>query len=245
MNKIDINCDVGEGVGNEVDLMPFISSCNIACGAHAGWQQIIDEVITLAYNHNVNIGAHPSYPDRQNFGRKRVDMPLDELESSLINQINLLNERCKALTGKPLHHVKAHGALYNSSAVDRSIAQTLVNAVQKTTPGALLYVPFHSVIEEVALKENIITCYEVFADRNYSDHLTLIPRSESNAVITNKEEVVNHVIRMVLNKKVKTVSGNELEIKADTCCVHGDNKKAIEIVTYLYHQLTLKGITIA
>lgn len=245
MNKIDINCDLGEGVGNEAKLMPYISSCNIACGAHAGSVDIIDDVITLAHKHNVKIGAHPSYPDRENFGRKKIDMPLDELQLTLIDQINLLKQHCEALTNKPINHIKAHGALYNSSAVEEDIAKTVVKAILQTAPHAKLFVPPHSVIEKEALKSNINICYEVFADRNYRDDLTLVPRSEHHAVITNKKDVVDHILNMVLNQHVKTVSGKNMQIKADTCCVHGDNQQAVEIVEFLHQELTAKGITIA
>jgi UPF0271 protein len=245
MSKIDINCDLGEGVGNEAQLMPYISSCNIACGAHAGSIKIIDKAIRLAHDHKVKIGAHPSYPDRENFGRKAMDMPLEELEQNLIQQINFVEHRSLALTGHSLNHVKAHGALYNGSAVYKDVAQVIINAVLKTVPDAKLYLPYRSVIEEMALKQNLNVCYEVFADRNYTDALTLVSRSEQNAVITNKEEVVFHVLRMVENKKVKTVSGKELPIKSQTCCVHGDNEKAVEIVNYLHDQLTEKGVLIA
>ncbi len=242
--SIDLNCDVGEGVGNETELMPFISSCNIACGAHAGSMDIVKEVILLANKHHVKIGAHPSYPDRENFGRKVIDMPLDQLESSLIQQILLLEKTTKSLTGNSLQHIKVHGALYNISVTNKAIAQVIVNAVLKTVPNAKLYVPCHSIIEYIALQNKLKVVYEVFADRNYQDNLSLVPRSKKNAVITDVHKLVNHVFNIIENQKVTSISGKQIPIKAETCCVHGDNQKAVEIVKLLHHTLKLKGISI-
>jgi UPF0271 protein len=244
MNKIDLNCDVGEGVGNEAELMPYISSCNISCGAHAGTEEIIKGVILLAEKHHVKIGAHPSYPDRENFGRKKMNMPLDELEASLISQIKWLNDLTTKLTGSPVNHVKAHGALYNSSAIQKDIANVVVNAVIKSVPNAKIYVPNRSVIEEVAFNRKLKVVNEVFADRNYQEDLSLVPRTQKNAIITNKNDVVKHVIRMVKTQKVKTLDGIEKPVFAETCCVHGDNEKAVEIVKFLHESLLKNGVSI-
>ena len=244
MMTIDLNSDVAEGMGNEAELFPFITSCNIACGAHAGTPKIIDKAIVLAHKHGLKIGAHPSYPDRENFGRKEIDMPLKKLEDSLINQILFINKRCTSISENPINHVKFHGALYNASFKSKDIATTAVKAVLKSVPNAKLYVSFGSMIEKVALKHKLKVRYEVFADRHYQNDLSLVPRLHPNAVITDKFEVVRHVLHMILNQKVKTLSGFEVPIKASTCCVHGDNEKAIEIVKFLHTSLINKGIVI-
>ena len=242
MLTIDINCDVGEGIDNEESLMPYISSCNIACGAHAGNVEIIDRVINIARRHQVKVGAHPSFPDRENFGRKIMDIPWDALTVSLIQQIQRMQAR---LGGERLHHIKAHGALYNASVVDHDIANVIVQAVKTTAANTLLYVPCNSVIEQVALQHQLNIKYEVFADRNYRDDLRLIPRAQSNAVITNKEEVIDHLSRMVIDRQVKTVSDRLMPIKAETGCVHGDNEAALEIVKYIHQKMPQRGVAIA
>ncbi len=244
MPIIDINCDVGEGVNNEALLMPYISSCNIACGSHAGDVATIDQVIALAQQYEVNIGAHPSFPDRKNFGRQIMNISLEALGQSLIQQIELLQERLRLLGGH-LHHIKVHGALYNLSVVDKAIAKVIVKAVKKIAPEVILYVPYNSIIEQVAKEEALLIKYEVFADRNYNDDLRLVSRSNKNAVISDLAKVVKHISTMVLDQQVLTISNKLMPIKAETCCVHGDNEAAINIVKQIHRSLTQNGITIA
>ncbi len=241
--KVDINCDVGEGVNNEDKLMPYITSCNIACCAHAGTIDTIDKTIKTAQEYQVKIGAHPSFPDRENFGRKVLEIPPDELQKSIENQLNLLKERVNILDAK-LHHIKAHGALYILSTTDETTAKVLVKAIKNTTNNVFLYVPQNSVIEKIALKNNIKVKYEAFADRNYNDDLTLVYRSENNALITDKKEAFKHIYNMIIKQKVKTISGLEVEIKADTFCVHGDNVNAIKLVKFIAESLQEKGIQV-
>lgn len=229
---IDINCDVGEGLNNEHVLMPYISSCNISCGAHAGSVKIIDKVIKLALENNVKIGAHPSFPDRENFGRKVLDISNEVLQQSLEKQLQLFKERANMQSAK-IHHVKPHGALYNLIAVDKEKAKVVVKAIQHVFENVKMYVPYHSAIEKVAQENGIEIVYEAFADRNYNDDLTLVSRVLPYAVITDKKKVVNHVRRMAKESEVKTVQDHKKEIKAQTFCVHGDNKHAIEILEEL------------
>ena len=242
MRTIDLNCDVGEGIDNEEELMPYISSCNIACGAHAGSVETIDKVISIAQQHRVKIGAHPSFPDRKNFGRKAMDISSDALAVSLIQQIRRVQER---LGKESLHHIKAHGALYNASVVDHDIAAVIVQAVKKTALSAVLYVPYHSVIEKLALQHHLTIKYEGFADRNYRDDLRLVPRTQNNAVVTDKEEIINHLLRMVVDRQVKTISGKLISIRAETYCVHGDHEAALEIVRHIHQKMSQKGVAIA
>ncbi len=240
--SIDINCDVGEGVGNEALLMPYISSCNIACGAHAGSKEIIDEVISLAKKHNVKIGAHPSFPDRENFGRKIIEISSEVLQKSIEQQILLLIKRADLQQAK-LHHIKPHGALYNLIAKDTNTALIVVKAMQNTFPNAYLYVPFSSEIEKLALQNGLKIKYEAFADRNYNPDLSLVSRAEKNALITKKEEVLKHIEQIILKGKVDTSEGFKT-IKANTICVHVDTKNATELVAHIHQQLTKKHIQI-
>lgn len=233
---IDLNCDVGEGLNNEHLIMPFISSCNISCGAHAGSQETIDKVIQLAIQNKVKIGAHPSFPDRENFGRKVLDISNGELQQSIENQLSLFKERAE-LQNATIHHVKPHGALYNLVAVNREKAEVIVKAVQAVFDEVKLYVPYNSAIEKVAEESGVEIVYEAFADRNYNDDLTLVSRSLPYALLTDKIKILQHVQRMSELSKVKTVQANEQMIKAETFCVHGDNKNAIEILEYLNEQL--------
>ncbi|MFY0630534.1 MAG: 5-oxoprolinase subunit PxpA [Flavobacteriaceae bacterium] len=233
---IDINCDVAEGVNNEHLIMPLISSCNISCGAHAGSVEVIDKVIQLALENNVKIGAHPSFADRENFGRKILEISNEELQESLVEQLTLFKERA-VLQNATIHHVKPHGALYNLIAVNEEKAIVVVKAIQVIFDKVKLYVPYNSVIERVAQENEIEIVYEAFADRNYNDNLTLVSRSLPYAIISDKEKVIQHVKKMSEESKVKTVQGNEQEIKAQTFCVHGDNEKAIEILEELHKEL--------
>lgn len=241
--KIDINCDLGEGLPNDADLMQHISSCNIACGGHAGTIETIDKTIGLALKNNVKIGAHPSFPDKENFGRKLLKMPLDDLQKSIKHQLQLFIERLKLQNGK-LHHIKAHGALYNASAKDKNIATVIVKAVKLIDKNVFLYVPFNSEIEKIAQENNINIKYEAFIDRNYNDDCSLVSRGQENAVITCEKEAFNHLFTMISDKKVCTISQRKISIKADTFCIHGDNKNAIALLQYIKKECSKNGITI-
>ncbi|MFY9241912.1 MAG: 5-oxoprolinase subunit PxpA [Polaribacter sp.] len=241
--KIDINCDVGEGVENEYLMMPYISSCNIACAGHFGDVNSIDKTIQLAIKNKVKIGAHPSFPDKENFGRKLIKISDDDFTKSIQSQIDLFLERLKFFDEK-LHHVKPHGALYNAIAVDEKLAILFIKTIKKYLNDVFLYVPYSSVIEEVALKNDIKIKYEAFADRNYNDDLTLVSRTQKNALLIDENEVLNHVLFMVKKDKVKTISGLEKPIIANTFCIHSDTKNALEIVKYLNKNLKKEGFKI-
>lgn len=235
MIEIDINSDVGEGVGNEAELMPLISSCNIACGGHAGDEDSMRETIRLALKHHVKIGAHPSYPDRANFGRKIMDISTEGLLSSIREQLSSFSDILKKEGGQ-LHHIKPHGALYNTIAKDEKLANTFLEAISEYIH-IPLYVPFASVIEGEAKKRNLTVIHEAFADRNYHHDLSLVSRKEENALIESPEDVLAHVERISRTGKVLTIEGIEKEIMADTFCVHGDTPSALKILTYLHQEL--------
>ena len=233
---IDINCDLGEGLHNEHIIMPLISSCNISCGAHAGSIEIMDKVIQLAVKHKVKIGAHPSFPDRKNFGRKVLDISNSDLQKSLEDQLTILKDRA-LLQNATIHHVKPHGALYNLIAVNSEKASIVIAAIQHVFEAVKLYVPYQSRIEEVAVQSGIENVYEAFADRMYNEDLSLVSRTFSNALIQDKLEVLKQVQKISNKQLVTTVNFHEKKIKASTFCVHGDTKNAIEILEYLHKHL--------
>jgi UPF0271 protein len=241
--SIDINADVGEGVGNESKLMPFLSSCNIACGGHAGDLATMTHVVRLAKQHNVKIGAHPSFPDKENFGRADMNMSSADLYISLRQQVEdlqqvLLEENVQ------LHHLKPHGALYNLAAKDEKIAKVVLEVLKSIAMPVKLYAPYKSVMAELALKENIEVIFEAFADRNYSEDLSLVSRKNKEALLTSKVKILDHVFRMVKHEKVRAINGVEVPIKASTFCVHGDTKNALQILKYLNEELPKNHIKI-
>ena len=233
---IDINCDLGEGFNNEHIIMPLISSCNISCGAHAGSLEIMDKVIQLARKHKVKIGAHPSFPDRENFGRKVLDISNCDLQKSLEDQLTIFKDRAR-LQNATIHHVKPHGALYNLIAINSEKASVVIAAIQHVFEAVKLYVPYQSRIEEVANQSGVEIIYEAFADRRYNEDLSLVSRTLSNALIVDKHEVLKQVQKISDKQLVTTVNFHEKKIKASTFCIHGDTKNAIELLQYLHKYL--------
>ncbi|WP_353779911.1 5-oxoprolinase subunit PxpA [Winogradskyella sp. 3972H.M.0a.05] len=240
---IDINADVGEGIGNDALLMPFLSSCNIACGGHAGDEHSMVETANLAKTNKVKVGAHPSFPDKENFGRSIMTMSSADLYTSLKQQIRSLMRVLRPLR-IPLHHVKPHGALYNFAAKDEKTARVVIEVMKSIAMPLSLYAPYGSVISEIAIAERIPVTFEAFIDRNYNEDLSLVSRSESNAVIFNPEEALEHLLLMIKCGKVKTVSEVETLIKAETFCIHGDNPEAVNILKYIHTNLTEIGVKI-
>lgn len=234
--SIDINADLGEGIGNDAQLMPYLSSCNIACGIHAGDESTMKETIRLAIAHGVNIGAHPSFPDRANFGRTEMHLPANELTTLIIGQIANLKYLIERAGGR-LNHVKPHGALYNMAASDSATAEAVLDAMTPFDKSLILYAPYGSVIAQRALERNIPIRYEAFADRNYHDDLALVSRKMDHAVIHDPEEISDRVIRMVKEGKVLSTTGKLIPIEAGTLCVHGDNPDALQILSHLAKKL--------
>ncbi|WP_456422786.1 5-oxoprolinase subunit PxpA [Lutibacter sp.] len=232
MKELEINCDVGEGIHNEDLLMPYIQSCNIACKGHAGDIKTMNSVVELAIKYNVKIGAHPSYPDKENFGRKTLIIDKNKLKNSIQNQINSLLKIIEE-KGATLHHIKPHGALYNDIAKNNELALQFLESILPYKKTVKLYVPYNSVIAKKAKEKGFAIIYEAFADRNYTDDLRLVSRKNKGALITNKQAIFKHVLEMLIEGKVTTISGNKIAIKASTFCVHSDTKNAVEIVKYL------------
>ncbi|WP_424493777.1 5-oxoprolinase subunit PxpA [Salinimicrobium sp. GXAS 041] len=242
MNYIHLNCDLGEGGTYDEQLMPFISACNIACGGHAGTLESMRETVDLAMEHHVEMGAHPSYPDKENFGRKSMDISRDELKRSLVAQILSLKQIAEAEGGK-LMHIKPHGALYNDTAKNPEIAQIVIDAILEFDQKFLLYAPPKSVISELA-KDKIKVVFEAFSDRNYNEDYSLVSRGEKDALITKREAVFHHLFTMYYEKKISCASGGKIACNATTFCLHSDTQDSIEILKYLKTELGQKDTRI-
>ncbi len=235
--KIDINCDVAEGLGNEKYLIPYINSCNIACAAHAGSPEIIDEVISLAKSYNVKIGAHPSFPDRENFGRKIMDISFTELQESIRSQIQLVKNKTEEY-GESLHHVKPHGALYNIAAKEKSYAEIIVAELVRLDYPVFLYAPYNSIISSLAKENGIQVMFEAFVDRNYNSDLSLVSRTLPNAIIEENETAWRQLKSMIENEELISIQGEKVKIKADTFCIHGDHENALELLQFIRMKLS-------
>jgi UPF0271 protein len=243
MLTIDINCDMGEGIGNDEAIMPFISSANIACGYHAGNEEIMKQTIELAIKNKVAIGAHPSFFDKENFGRIEKDLPVDEIYDLVILQLRTIDKIIKESSQK-LHHVKPHGALYNMSAKDPQIAKAIAQAVKDFDDDLILFGLSGSYSVNEANAINVKTANEVFADRTYQDDGSLTQRSHANALIDDVEKSIQQVLKMIREKSVTSVNGKNVSIIADTICIHGDGKNAVEFARQIFQNLTQNNIDI-
>ena len=243
MKTIDINCDTGEGIGNEEAIIPFISSANIACGYHAGDENTIWETAELCKKHNVAIGAHPSFLDKKNFGRTELKLDTDDIYDIVTQQLFIIDEVVSDLQ-VPIHHVKPHGALYNLSAKDKTTAAAIARAVKDFNHELILFglSGSHSIKE--AEKIGLETCNEVFADRTYMEDGSLMPRTMEGAVINDIDKVVQQALQLVNKGTVITATGKTIKLKADTICIHGDGIHAVELAKEITDNLKLDGIVL-
>jgi|AntDeeMinimDraft_4_1070355.scaffolds.fasta_scaffold03765_3 UPF0271 protein len=234
--KLDINSDLGEGGGFDAELMRYINSCNIACGGHYGSQNSMEKTIDLALENKVNIGAHPAYPDKENFGRKPMEISSGNLRKTLEKQ---LSDFSQILSQKKavLHHIKPHGALYNDLKTDAEKAELLVAFLAKNYPNIILFVPPESAVEKIA-KGRLTTWQEGFADRNYNYDLSLVSRQNQNAVITDEKAVLERMQLLQNEQKIETLSGKKVSVNFDTICVHGDTENAVNLVKKMVDVLT-------
>ena len=242
-DHIDINCDMGEGVGNEEALMPFISSANIACGYHAGDANSILHTLELCKQYKVAPGAHPSFLDRANFGRREMELPVTELYELIIQQLLIMQEMAD-MADLSLRHVKPHGALYNMSARDPLIAQVIAKAVKNFNSQLILVGLSGSCSIEQAIEIGLDTISEVYADRTYQDDGTLTPRVTEGAMITDPAKAAAQVLEMVQEGTVTTVSGSKIPIIAESICLHGDGPHVLEFAKTIQETLKAKGIDI-
>lgn len=248
MQTIDLNCDMGEAFGNypmpnDDILMDYISSANIACGFHAGDPEVMQHTVKMAIKKGVAIGAHPGLPDLQGFGRREMKISANEAYQMTLYQIGALYAFVKAAGGK-LHHVKAHGALYNMAAKDAALAKAIVEAVHDFDASLILYALAGSEMIEAAKKTGMVTASEVFADRTYQDDGSLTPRTQSNALITDEQQSIAQVLLMVKQQQVVSVNNKNIPLKAETLCLHGDGLHAVEFAGMIRSKLQSEGITI-
>lgn len=224
--NIDINCDLGEGMGNDALIMPYITSANIACGYHAGDMLTMEKTVELALRNNVHLGAHPSYPDKENFGRKVMNLSEGKIYDVVLKQMETLANIAEKQSAV-LNHMKLHGALYNQTAFDTKLGEVVCKAVLDFNPNLIIYglsgSPFLDKASEMGLK----VAHEVFADRTYQEDGSLTPRNHPNALIENADKMLAQVKQMVENHSVTSTSGKVMPIKADTICIHGDGKNAV------------------
>ena len=246
--EININCDLGEkskfhSIENDPDLLNIVNSANIACGYHAGDEETMNMVIKISKSNGVSIGAHPSFNDPENFGRKRLDLPPNEIKKLIIEQINILSDVANN-KGIKVTHVKPHGALNNMACEDYDLAKVISESIIETNKDLIFLVPTGSQMERAGKKLNLKVAAEIFADRNYEDDGNLVSRKKNNAMITDPEIAKKHVIKMVENQSLNCYSGKQIPCDIDSICVHGDGKSAVLTARKIKDGLINSGVTL-
>ena len=230
--KIELNCDMGENVGNDEAVMPYITSANIACGFHAGDAKTMHETIRLAKHHGIAVGAHPSWNDVEGFGRREMMLPPDEVESLILYQLGALYAIAKS-ENVELHHVKPHGALYNQAAKDQVLANAIARAVKRFSSELILVGLAGSSLIEAGIEARLRVANEGFPDRNYNPDGTLVSRNKANAIIESPQEVAAHAMYIIQNG----ILFGEERVRVDTLCLHGDHPRVVENVKLIRETL--------
>ncbi|MDD6729269.1 MAG: LamB/YcsF family protein [Eubacteriales bacterium] len=246
--KIDLNSDLGESfgaykIGNDENIIPLISSANIACGYHAGDPLVMDKTLSLCKDNGVSVGVHPGFPDLMGFGRRQLNASPKEVEAYILYQVGAISGFCKKY-GLKINHVKPHGALYNMAVKDEKYAAAIVTAVKEFDSSIKLLAPFGSQMVMQAEKQGLPYACEVFADRAYEPDGSLVARTKEGAMITDEDEAVSRVLGMILKGEVTAIDGSVIKIKADSVCVHGDGEKALAFVQKLRTAFAENNITI-
>ena len=244
--EVNINCDLGESskfcsTENDPLLLKIVNSANIACGYHAGDKQTMEKTIKISKENGVSVGAHPSFNDPENFGRKRLNLPSGEISKLIIDQINILSNIASIL-GIEVTHVKPHGALNNMACEDYELAKIISESIIQVNKDLIFLVPIGSQMEKVGKKLGMKTATEIFADRNYEDDGNLVSRSKNNAMITDPEVAKKHVIKMIENQGLNCYSGKQIPCEIDSICVHGDGKSAVSTAKEIKEGLIKSGI---
>ena len=247
--EININCDLGESsklhsTENDPLLLKVVNSANIACGYHAGDKATMEKTIEISKKNNVSIGAHPSFNDPENFGRKRLNLPLSEISKLVIDQIDILSNVANK-KGVKVTHVKPHGALNNMACENYDLAKVISESIIKVNKELIFLVPTGSQMEKAGKKLGMKIATEIFADRNYEDDGNLVSRSKDNAMITNPEAAKKHVIKMVENQALNCYSGKQIPCEIDSICVHGDGKSAVNTAKQIKEGLIKSGVTLS
>lgn len=244
-SHINLNADLGESfgpwqMGNDAALLQIVGSANIACGMHAGDPGIMRDTVRQAIARGVSLGAHPSYPDLQGFGRRVLQMSARDLEATILYQVGALQAMAAAEGGR-VSHVKPHGALNNVACADPLVAATVVRAIQALDRTLILLAPAHSALVQAAESAGLPVRYEVFADRAYLDDGQLMPRSMEGAVLHDAQQCVDHVLRMLSAQAIVAASGHQLPTRIDSICVHGDGPEAVATASAIHQALATKG----
>lgn len=252
MKTIDLNCDIGEGfgaykLGRDAEVMPHITSANIACGWHAGDPTIMNSTVALAALHKTGCGAHPGYPDMLGFGRRAMAVEADVLKHYMVYQIGAIDAFCKA-NNYSLRHVKPHGSLYNAILNDEQTAVAVIDAICRINSN-LIYVTLAGrkgdAVAEIGRRAGLAVAREAFPDRAYTVEGTLAPRSQTGAVIKEPQQVVERALQMAIEGKVISIEGHAIDLKADTLCVHGDNPGAVQMVKEIRRLLKAANVGVA
>ncbi|SEU23686.1 UPF0271 protein [Lacrimispora sphenoides] len=248
MPVIDLNCDLGESfgaykIGLDEEVLPYVTSANIACGFHGGDSVVMEQTVALCKKYGVRAGAHPGFPDLAGFGRRNMSLTPNEVKTSVMYQIGALNAFCRG-AGIRLCHVKPHGALYNMAANDYELAKAICQAIKEVDGSLVLLALSNSEMIRAAKDTGVSAASEVFADRAYERDGSLVPRSRKGAVIEDKELALKRVIRMVKEGVVEAIDGSTISIDADSVCVHGDGGKALEFVKRLREGFLEAGIEV-
>ena len=246
--EININCDLGESsklhsTENDPLLLKIVNSANIACGYHAGDKPTMEKTIEISKKNNVSIGAHPSFKDPENFGRKRLNLSSNEITKLIIDQIDILSDIANK-TEMKVTHVKPHGALNNMACEDYELAKVISESIMKVNKELIFLVPTGSQMEKAGKKLGMKIATEIFADRNYEDDGNLVSRSKENAMITDPEIAKKHVIKMVENQSLNCYSGKQIPCEIDSICVHGDGKSAVNTAKQIKEGLIKSGVTL-
>jgi UPF0271 protein len=242
--KIDLNCDVGEGYCNDAELIGLVTSANIACGYHAGDVATMRTTVETALKKGVSIGAHPGYPDREDFGRRSMNMSKAEVFDLVTDQIIALRDIALSAGGR-LRHVKPHGALYNQAAKNPELAETIASAVRSVDEGLILFGLSGSALIDAGQTVGLRTAAEVFADRTYRSDGSLTPRSEPDALITDAGHAMSQILQILTEHTVTTIDGAAIPMTADTICIHGDGENAVEYARSIREMLLREGVEIS
>ena len=244
--EININCDLGEkskfhSIKNDPELLNIVNSANIACGYHAGDEQTMDMVIQISKKNGVSLGAHPSFNDPENFGRKRMNLNSLEIKKLIFEQYEILQKIAQNYN-ENVTHIKPHGALNNMACEDLELATTLAVAIKEINKDIIYLVPTGSQMEVAAKKNSLRIACEIFADRNYEDNGNLISRSKPNALITDPELAKKHVLSMVKNQAINCLSGKQIPCEIDSVCIHGDNESSLATAKSIRDNLVDNGL---
>ena len=244
--EININCDLGEkskhhSNKHDPDLLKIVNSANVACGFHAGDKNTMNQVVQISKANGVSIGAHPSFNDPENFGRKRINLSTSEIRKLIVDQYDIL-QNIASTHGEIVSHIKPHGALNNMACEDSDLANTLAKAIKEISQDLIYLVPTGSKMEKEAKKLNMKIACEIFADRNYEDDGNLVSRKKPHALITNPNEAKKHVLNMVKNQALNCHSGKKIPCEIDSVCIHGDNLTSLATAKSIKNNLLENGL---